>query len=123
MMNRYRARRALAWTESALVTRAGRGLGLAAAAALAQAGAHVTLAARTREEIEAIARPVHCELQVSYLVEQQVVACFESDQAAGPNSPAIKSTWSATFSFASHLTRPFRIMCTVSIPCNIRHAV
>jgi NAD(P)-dependent dehydrogenase (short-subunit alcohol dehydrogenase family) len=37
----------------ALVTGAGRGLGLAAAVALAEAGAHVTLAARTAEEIEA----------------------------------------------------------------------
>jgi NAD(P)-dependent dehydrogenase (short-subunit alcohol dehydrogenase family) len=36
----------------ALVTGAGRGIGLAAAAALAQAGAHVTLAARTAREIE-----------------------------------------------------------------------
>ncbi|NKJ01246.1 SDR family NAD(P)-dependent oxidoreductase [Novosphingobium sp. SG707] len=37
----------------ALVTGAGRGIGLAAAAGLAQAGAHVTLAARTLGEIEA----------------------------------------------------------------------
>ena len=37
----------------AFVTGAGRGLGLAAAAALAQAGAHVTLAARTSEETQA----------------------------------------------------------------------
>src|SRR5580658_6753581 len=36
----------------ALVTGAGRGIGLAAAAALAQAGAHVTLVARTGSEIE-----------------------------------------------------------------------
>jgi NAD(P)-dependent dehydrogenase (short-subunit alcohol dehydrogenase family) len=36
----------------ALVTGAGRGIGLAAASALAEAGAHVTLAARTRSEIE-----------------------------------------------------------------------
>lgn len=36
----------------ALVTGAGRGIGLAAAVALAQAGAHVTLAARTRKDIE-----------------------------------------------------------------------
>jgi len=35
----------------ALVTGAGRGIGLAAAAALAEAGAHVTLAARTAAEI------------------------------------------------------------------------
>jgi NAD(P)-dependent dehydrogenase (short-subunit alcohol dehydrogenase family) len=36
----------------ALVTGAGRGIGLAAASALADAGAHVTLAARTSAEIE-----------------------------------------------------------------------
>ncbi len=37
----------------ALVTGAGRGIGLAAAAALAEAGAHVVLAARSADEIEA----------------------------------------------------------------------
>ena len=42
----------------ALVTGAGRGIGLAAAAALAEAGAHVTLAARTRDEIEAAAEAI-----------------------------------------------------------------
>ena len=36
----------------ALVTGAGRGIGLAAVSALADAGAHVTLAARTSKEIE-----------------------------------------------------------------------
>ena len=36
----------------ALVTGGGRGIGLTAASALAQAGAHVTLAARTSVEIE-----------------------------------------------------------------------
>lgn len=36
----------------ALVTGAGRGIGLAAAAALAEAGAHVTLCARTASEVE-----------------------------------------------------------------------
>jgi NAD(P)-dependent dehydrogenase (short-subunit alcohol dehydrogenase family) len=39
----------------ALVTGAGRGIGVAAAAALAQAGAHVTLAARTPDEIASVA--------------------------------------------------------------------
>ncbi len=39
----------------ALVTGAGRGLGQSFAAALAQAGAHVTLCSRTRDEIEAVA--------------------------------------------------------------------
>ena len=42
----------------ALVTGAGRGIGLAAAGALADAGAHVTLAARTRAEIEAAAESI-----------------------------------------------------------------
>jgi len=40
----------------ALVTGAGRGIGLAAASALAQAGAHVTLIARTQSQIEAAAQ-------------------------------------------------------------------
>ncbi len=42
----------------ALVTGAGRGIGLAAAAALAEAGAHVTLAARTPDEIGAAAEAI-----------------------------------------------------------------
>ena len=42
----------------ALVTGGGRGIGLAAASALAQAGAHVTLAARTTAEIEAAAHAI-----------------------------------------------------------------
>jgi NAD(P)-dependent dehydrogenase (short-subunit alcohol dehydrogenase family) len=42
----------------ALVTGGGRGIGLAAASALAQAGAHVTLAARTQSEIEAVAQAI-----------------------------------------------------------------
>jgi NAD(P)-dependent dehydrogenase (short-subunit alcohol dehydrogenase family) len=42
----------------ALVTGAGRGLGLASAAALAQAGAHVTLAARSRDELDAVAAAI-----------------------------------------------------------------
>jgi NAD(P)-dependent dehydrogenase (short-subunit alcohol dehydrogenase family) len=42
----------------ALVTGAGRGIGLAAAAALAEVGAHVTLAARTRNEIEDAAKAI-----------------------------------------------------------------
>ncbi len=42
----------------ALVTGGGRGIGLAAASALAQAGAHVTLAARTTGEIESAAAAI-----------------------------------------------------------------
>src|SRR5262249_61737245 len=42
----------------ALVTGAGRGLGRACAAALAEAGAHVTLVARTLDQIQALARAI-----------------------------------------------------------------
>jgi NAD(P)-dependent dehydrogenase (short-subunit alcohol dehydrogenase family) len=42
----------------ALVTGAGRGIGLAAASALAEAGAHVTLAARTAKEVEEAAEAI-----------------------------------------------------------------
>ncbi|MFC7738171.1 SDR family NAD(P)-dependent oxidoreductase [Roseomonas sp. GCM10028921] len=45
----------------ALVTGAGRGIGLAAAAALAQAGAAVTLVARTGDEIEAAAAAIRAD--------------------------------------------------------------
>lgn len=42
----------------ALVTGAGRGIGLAAASALADAGAHVTLAARTGKEVDEAAQAI-----------------------------------------------------------------
>ena len=42
----------------ALVTGGGRGIGLAAASALAQAGAEVTLVARTQAEIETAAQAI-----------------------------------------------------------------
>jgi len=47
----------------ALVTGAGRGIGLAAASALAEAGAHVTLASRTTNEIEEAAAAIHARGQ------------------------------------------------------------
>jgi NAD(P)-dependent dehydrogenase (short-subunit alcohol dehydrogenase family) len=47
----------------ALVTGAGRGIGLAAAAALAQAGAHVTLAARTKGEVDEAAATIRARGQ------------------------------------------------------------
>ena len=47
----------------ALVTGAGRGIGLAAVSALADAGAHVTLAARTSKEIEEAAEAIRARGQ------------------------------------------------------------
>jgi NAD(P)-dependent dehydrogenase (short-subunit alcohol dehydrogenase family) len=47
----------------ALVTGAGRGIGLAAASALADAGAHVTLTARTTNEIEEAANAIRARGQ------------------------------------------------------------
>jgi NAD(P)-dependent dehydrogenase (short-subunit alcohol dehydrogenase family) len=47
----------------ALVTGAGRGIGLTAASALAEAGAHVTLAARTTKEIEEAAAAIRARGQ------------------------------------------------------------
>jgi NAD(P)-dependent dehydrogenase (short-subunit alcohol dehydrogenase family) len=47
----------------ALVTGAGRGIGLTAAAALAEAGAHVTLLARTEKEIEEAAAAIRARGQ------------------------------------------------------------
>lgn len=49
----------------ALVTGAGRGIGLTCAAALAEAGAHVTLAARTASEVEAAAEAIRARGQSS----------------------------------------------------------
>jgi len=49
----------------ALVTGAGRGIGLAAASALADAGAHVTLLARTREEIDEAAAAIRSRGQLA----------------------------------------------------------
>jgi NAD(P)-dependent dehydrogenase (short-subunit alcohol dehydrogenase family) len=47
----------------ALVTGGGRGIGLGAAAALAEAGAHVTLVARTRDQIDAAAEAIRARGQ------------------------------------------------------------
>ena len=45
----------------ALVTGAGRGLGAASAAALAQAGAHVTLVARSLEQLDSVAAEIRAQ--------------------------------------------------------------
>ena len=51
--------------KSALITGAGRGIGLATASALAAVGARVTLAARTREEIEDAAAAIRARGQAA----------------------------------------------------------
>ena len=85
----------------ALVTGGGRGIGSAAASALAQAGAHVTLAARTQAQIEAAAQAIRArgdkaaalELHVTDLdaVRRAIAAAEPFDvlvNNAGTNRPA-----------------------------------
>lgn len=65
----------------ALVTGAGRGIGLALAAALAEAGAQVTLAARSAQEIEAGAKAIRAaggsaEAAVLDVADRAAVAAF-----------------------------------------------
>jgi len=85
----------------ALVTGAGRGIGLAAAAALADAGAHVTLCARTRQDIEKAAADISARggkaeplaLDVTKLDEMRAViaSCDAFDilvNNAGSNRPS-----------------------------------
>lgn len=84
----------------ALVTGAGRGIGLGLAAALAQAGAHVTLCARSADEIESVASAVRNSdgsaealvLDVSDIASvRRVLATREADDIlvnnAGTNRP------------------------------------
>ena len=72
---------------SALVTGAGRGIGLAAAHALAQAGAVVTLAARTGAELHAAAaalRAYGAKANVLVLDVTDPVAVKQALADAGP---------------------------------------
>jgi NAD(P)-dependent dehydrogenase (short-subunit alcohol dehydrogenase family) len=71
----------------ALVTGAGRGIGLAAAAALAQAGADVTLAARTLAQIEEAAAAIRahgCKAEPLALDVTDVAAARRAVGAAAP---------------------------------------
>lgn len=85
----------------ALVTGAGRGIGEASAKALAASGAHVTLAARTKDEIEAVAEAIVVQggkadamvLDVTDLADmrQKIAAAEPFDvliNNAGTNRPA-----------------------------------
>lgn len=88
----------------ALVTGAGRGIGLACAAALAEAGAEVTLAARTEGEIEAAARQIGPKARAAVLdvSDRPGVAAFFAAETpfhilvnnAGTNRP--KPVWEAS---------------------------
>jgi NAD(P)-dependent dehydrogenase (short-subunit alcohol dehydrogenase family) len=88
----------------AVVTGAGRGIGLAAAAALAQAGAHVTLAARTAQEIEAAAAEIGVNAAAAVLDVSDIAAvqAFFAERPAfdvlvnnaGTNRP--KPMWDVT---------------------------
>jgi NAD(P)-dependent dehydrogenase (short-subunit alcohol dehydrogenase family) len=68
----------------ALVTGAGRGIGLAAAATLAEAGAHVTLVARTASEIDAAAAAIGdlAEAAVLDVSDLGAVAAFFENRPA-----------------------------------------
>ena len=85
----------------ALVTGAGRGIGLTAASALADAGAHVTLASRTRDELEDAARAISSRGQQAAILPldlrdveatQKAIAAQEPFEIlvnnAGTNRPA-----------------------------------
>src|SRR5919197_4020365 len=56
----------------ALVTGGGRGIGLAAASALAAAGAHVTLAARTKAEIDHAAAAIRARGELAEALQLDV---------------------------------------------------
>ncbi|MCP3729908.1 SDR family oxidoreductase [Sphingomonas sp. MG17] len=88
----------------ALVTGAGRGIGLAAAAALAEAGAEVTLVARSADEIEAAAQAIGDTARAAVLdvSDLNAVAAFFAERDpfdilvnnAGTNRP--KPMWDAS---------------------------
>lgn len=71
----------------ALVTGAGRGIGLAAAGALADAGAHVTLAARTAVEIEAAAAGIRARGQRADALVLDVTDLTATQQAIARAEP------------------------------------
>jgi NAD(P)-dependent dehydrogenase (short-subunit alcohol dehydrogenase family) len=71
----------------ALVTGAGRGIGLAAATALAEAGAQVTLAARSKEEIEDAAQHIRDSGGQAEAMLLDVTDCAGTAAAIGKAEP------------------------------------
>jgi NAD(P)-dependent dehydrogenase (short-subunit alcohol dehydrogenase family) len=71
----------------ALITGGGRGIGLAAASALAEAGAHVTLAARTKSEIEAAAEAIRARGQKADALVLDVTDLPKMQTAVGEAQP------------------------------------
>ncbi|HEU0060038.1 MAG TPA: SDR family oxidoreductase [Hyphomicrobiaceae bacterium] len=71
----------------ALVTGAGRGIGLAAAFALAEAGAHVTLAARTQSEIEAATAAIRARGQAADALPLDVTDLAAMQRALAAAAP------------------------------------
>ena len=71
----------------ALITGAGRGLGLASAAALAGVGAHVTLLARTRDEIEAGAAAIRADGNLAEILVLDVTDLDAMQDAIGEAEP------------------------------------
>ena len=71
----------------ALLTGAGRGIGLAAASALAEAGAHVTLAARTTAEIEEAAAAVRARGQQAEALTLDVTNIDATRNAVAAREP------------------------------------
>ncbi len=71
----------------ALVTGAGRGIGLAAAAALADAGAHVTLLARSHAEIEEVAAAIRARGQQADTLQLDVTRPDVVRRALAERSP------------------------------------
>lgn len=72
---------------SALVTGAGRGIGLAVAAALAEAGAHVSLAARSFDEVEAAAASITAAGGSARALRLDVTDVAAVDQVVGETGP------------------------------------
>jgi NAD(P)-dependent dehydrogenase (short-subunit alcohol dehydrogenase family) len=71
----------------ALVTGGGRGIGLAAASALAAAGAHVTLAARTKNEIEDAAAAIRARGEKADALVLDVTDLTSMQAAVGRAQP------------------------------------